>query len=74
MTVAGLRPGSARSVAVLGAGSWGTTFAKILADAAIAAGDERQIRVWGRRPEVVEQINTIHRNIQYLKDLSLIHI
>ncbi len=71
MTGEGRRPGSARSVAVLGAGSWGTTFAKILADAAIAAGDERQIRVWGRRPEVVEQINTNHRNIQYLKDIAL---
>ncbi|BAS09542.1 glycerol-3-Phosphate dehydrogenase [Arthrobacter sp. Hiyo4] len=35
----GSRQGSARSVAVLGAGSWGTTFAKILADAARAAGN-----------------------------------
>ena len=71
MTGGGVRPGSARSVAVLGAGSWGTTFAKILADAAIAAGDERRIRIWGRRSEVVEQINGIHRNIQYLKDIPL---
>ena len=71
MTLDRLRPGSARSVAVLGAGSWGTTFAKILADAAIAAGDERRIRIWGRRSEVVEQINAIHRNIQYLKDTAL---
>ena len=45
------------SVAVLGAGSWGTTFAKILADAATASGVERRIRLWGRRAEVVEQIN-----------------
>jgi glycerol-3-phosphate dehydrogenase (NAD(P)+) len=65
------RPGSARSVAVLGAGSWGTTFAKILADAASAAGVERSIRLWGRRSEVVEQINTTHRNVQYLKDTVL---
>jgi glycerol-3-phosphate dehydrogenase (NAD(P)+) len=71
MTGDGLRPGSARSVAVLGAGSWGTTFAKILADAATAAGDERRIRIWGRRSEVVDQINGIHRNIQYLKDIEL---
>ncbi|MCU1518640.1 MAG: glycerol-3-phosphate dehydrogenase [Pseudarthrobacter sp.] len=71
MTAEGRSTGSARSVAVLGAGSWGTTFAKILADAAAAAGDERQIRLWGRRAEVVEQINTIHRNIQYLKDIAL---
>ncbi|NYD76498.1 NAD(P)H-dependent glycerol-3-phosphate dehydrogenase [Arthrobacter cupressi] len=58
-------------VAVLGAGSWGTTFAKVLADAATAAGKERSIRIWGRRPEVVEQINTLHLNEQYLKDTPL---
>ncbi len=67
----GTRQGSARSVAVLGAGSWGTTFAKILADAARAAGEERSIRIWGRRSEVVEQINSSHRNVQYLKDTEL---
>lgn len=71
MTADGSRPGSARSVAVLGAGSWGTTFAKILADAAGAAGEQRSIRIWGRRSEVVEQINTSHRNVQYLKDTEL---
>ncbi|MEV7661199.1 NAD(P)H-dependent glycerol-3-phosphate dehydrogenase [Paenarthrobacter sp. NPDC089316] len=59
------------TVAVLGAGSWGTTFAKILADAASASGVERSIRIWGRRPEVVEQINSLHRNEQYLKDIDL---
>ncbi|WAH99652.1 NAD(P)H-dependent glycerol-3-phosphate dehydrogenase [Arthrobacter sp. MMS18-M83] len=58
-------------VAVLGAGSWGTTFAKVLADAAIATGTERSIRIWGRRDEVVAQINTEHRNAQYLKDIAL---
>ncbi|HEY8701889.1 MAG TPA: NAD(P)H-dependent glycerol-3-phosphate dehydrogenase [Arthrobacter sp.] len=71
MTADGRRLGSARSVAVLGAGSWGTTFAKILADAARASGDERSIRLWGRRSEVVEEINSIHRNFQYLKDTPL---
>ncbi|MHC6221355.1 NAD(P)H-dependent glycerol-3-phosphate dehydrogenase [Arthrobacter sp. MMS24-S77] len=58
-------------VAVLGAGSWGTTFAKVLADAAIASGTERSIRIWGRRDEVVAQINLEHRNTQYLKDIAL---
>ncbi len=58
-------------VAILGAGSWGTTFAKIVADAATASGVERSIRLWGRRPEVVEQINTLHRNEQYLKEVAL---
>jgi glycerol-3-phosphate dehydrogenase (NAD(P)+) len=58
-------------VAVLGAGSWGTTFAKILADAATASGVERSIRLWGRREEVVAEINGNHRNPQYLADIAL---
>ncbi|MDJ0351354.1 NAD(P)H-dependent glycerol-3-phosphate dehydrogenase [Pseudarthrobacter sp. PH31-O2] len=62
---------SASRVAVLGAGSWGTTFAKILADAAAASGVEREIRLWGRRSAVVEQINLKHRNEQYLKEIAL---
>ncbi|HEY1155611.1 MAG TPA: NAD(P)H-dependent glycerol-3-phosphate dehydrogenase [Arthrobacter sp.] len=65
------KPGAARTVAVLGAGSWGTTFAKILADAAIATGTQRAIKLWGRRAEVVEEINTSHRNSDYLKDVVL---
>lgn len=71
MTPGQVRTGSALSVAVLGAGSWGTTFAKILADAATASGADRRIRIWGRRPEVVEQINSLHRNPQYLADVEL---
>jgi glycerol-3-phosphate dehydrogenase (NAD(P)+) len=71
MTPEQTEAGSAMSVAVLGAGSWGTTFAKVLADAATASGVERKIRLWGRRREVVEQINTAHRNPQYLKDIAL---
>lgn len=65
------KPGAARTVAVLGAGSWGTTFAKILADAAIATGAERSIRLWGRRAEVVDEINASHRNSDYLKYIVL---
>ncbi|MBT2513037.1 NAD(P)H-dependent glycerol-3-phosphate dehydrogenase [Arthrobacter sp. ISL-30] len=62
---------SPSSVAVLGAGSWGTTFAKVLADAARASGVERSIRIWGRRSDVVDEINIRHRNDQYLKDIVL---
>ena len=71
MTFDQTRGPSATRVAVLGAGSWGTTFAKVLADAATASGIERDIRLWGRRDEVVEQINLKHRNEQYLKDIAL---
>ncbi|MCU1511723.1 MAG: glycerol-3-phosphate dehydrogenase [Arthrobacter sp.] len=62
---------SARTVAVLGAGSGGTTFAKVVADAATASGVERRIHLWGRRAEVVDQINTLHKNEQYLKEVVL---
>lgn len=54
-----------RRVAVLGAGSWGTTFAKVLADAG------REVVVWGRRPEVVASINDRHSNPDYLPGVEL---
>ncbi|MEN9608507.1 MAG: hypothetical protein RLZZ06_438 [Actinomycetota bacterium] len=52
-------------VAVMGAGSWGTTFAKILAD----AGNE--VIIWARREDVAEEINTQHRNGDYLPGIKL---
>ncbi|MDQ4502235.1 NAD(P)H-dependent glycerol-3-phosphate dehydrogenase [Sinomonas sp. ASV322] len=58
------------SVAIFGAGSWGTTFAKVLADAAESHGIERSIRVWGRNPETIADING-HRNGRYLGDIEL---
>ncbi|MDG4785520.1 NAD(P)-dependent glycerol-3-phosphate dehydrogenase [Micromonospora sp. WMMD1102] len=52
-------------VAVLGAGSWGTAFAKVLADAG------RDVRIWARRPEVVEAIRSTGSNPDYLPRLRL---
>ncbi len=52
-------------VAVMGAGSWGTTFAKILAD----AGND--VTIWARRDDVVDEINTQHRNGDYLPGIRL---
>ncbi|MEV4630155.1 NAD(P)H-dependent glycerol-3-phosphate dehydrogenase [Micromonospora sp. NPDC049523] len=52
-------------VAVLGAGSWGTAFAKILADAG------RDVTVWARRESVVEAIRTTGHNSEYLPGLRL---
>src|SRR3954467_13147565 len=43
-------------VGVFGAGSWGTTFAKVLAD----AGND--VTVWARREEGAAEINERHRN------------
>ncbi len=51
-------------VAVMGSGNWGTAFAVILAD----AGSE--VRMWARRPELVESINA-GRNAEYLPELEL---
>ena len=51
-------------VSVLGAGSWGTTVASLIADRAPTV-------VWSRRNETAAQINDEHRNEQYLPGLSL---
>ncbi|HHW50116.1 MAG TPA: NAD(P)-dependent glycerol-3-phosphate dehydrogenase [Pseudoclavibacter sp.] len=53
------------SLAVLGSGSWGTTFAKVLAH----AGSE--VQLWSRRPEVAYEINTFNRNTDYLPEVML---
>lgn len=57
--------GHVRRIAVLGAGSWGTTFAKVMADAG------REVRIWARRPEIADQINTAHSNPDYLPGIAL---
>jgi glycerol-3-phosphate dehydrogenase (NAD(P)+) len=52
-------------VAVLGAGSWGTAFAKIMADAG------RDVTILARRPAVAEAIRTGRHNPDYLPDVRL---
>ena len=52
-------------VAVMGTGSWGTTFAIVLADAGA------KVTMWGRRAEVCAQIDEQHRNLDYLGDVAL---
>jgi glycerol-3-phosphate dehydrogenase (NAD(P)+) len=52
-------------LAVIGAGSWGTTFAKVLAD----GGSE--VALWARRPELADEINSSHRNGDYLPGVNL---
>ena len=52
-------------VAVLGAGSWGTTFAAVIADAGT------DVVLWARREEVAREIRTAHTNRAYLGDLEL---
>jgi glycerol-3-phosphate dehydrogenase (NAD(P)+) len=51
--------------AVLGAGNWGTAFAKVLVD----AGND--VTLWARREELAEQINHEHTNRDYLPGIVL---
>ncbi|TDD95598.1 NAD(P)H-dependent glycerol-3-phosphate dehydrogenase [Jiangella asiatica] len=51
--------------AVFGAGSWGTAFALVLADAGA------DVVMWGRRPELCDTINSTHTNPDYLPDVAL---
>lgn len=50
---------------MLGAGSWGTTFAKVLAD----GGSD--VTVWARRPELAREISESKRNSDYLPGINL---
>ena len=50
---------------VMGAGSWGTTIAKVIAD----AGNE--VVLWSRREEVAIEINETKRNSDYLPGIDL---
>jgi len=52
-------------VAVLGAGSWGTTFAKVLSD----AGSE--VMLWARRADAAGEIQNTKRNQHYLPGILL---
>ncbi|MET1033918.1 MAG: NAD(P)H-dependent glycerol-3-phosphate dehydrogenase [Arthrobacter sp.] len=56
-------------IAVMGAGSWGTTFAKVLADSGADAGTA--VQLWARRREAADEINRLHRNERYLGDTPL---
>ncbi|WP_370248785.1 NAD(P)H-dependent glycerol-3-phosphate dehydrogenase [Nocardioides sp.] len=56
---------SAGKVAVLGAGSWGTAFSIVLAD----AGND--VALWARREEVAATINAERANVDYLPGIQL---
>ncbi|GAA5027906.1 NAD(P)H-dependent glycerol-3-phosphate dehydrogenase [Microbacterium fluvii] len=52
-------------VAVIGAGSWGTTFGKVLADGGA------HVTMWARRPETALEIHEAKRNSEYLPGVNL---
>ncbi|HWL03067.1 MAG TPA: NAD(P)H-dependent glycerol-3-phosphate dehydrogenase [Microbacteriaceae bacterium] len=54
-----------RRVAVIGGGSWGTTFGKVLVDGGAA------VTIWARRASLAREIDVGHRNAKYLKGIAL---
>lgn len=54
-----------KKVAVIGAGSWGTSLSFVLAN------NGYDVFLWSRNPHVVSQINTTHVNEKYLPDFRL---
>jgi glycerol-3-phosphate dehydrogenase (NAD(P)+) len=55
------------TLAVLGSGSWGTAFAKILAD----SSPDNSVVIYARRESIVDSINADHRNPDYFPDIEL---
>jgi glycerol-3-phosphate dehydrogenase (NAD(P)+) len=53
------------TVAVMGAGSWGTAFSLVLADAG------NNVRLWARRTELCASINSVRENPDYLPGIVL---
>jgi glycerol-3-phosphate dehydrogenase (NAD(P)+) len=53
-------------LAFIGAGSWGTATAALVANK-----NEYETVLWARRPELAETINLYHENPEYLPDLPL---
>lgn len=53
------------AVGVVGAGSWGTTLANLLAKKG------HRVRLWALEPEVAAAINTRHQNLRYLEGIEL---
>jgi glycerol-3-phosphate dehydrogenase (NAD(P)+) len=56
------------SIAVMGAGAWGTALAKVIVD---AGGPETEVRLWARRSDIAEQINSTRYNPDYLPGTKL---
>lgn len=54
-----------QNIAVIGAGSWGTALASVL------ASKNFNVKLWARRPELANEINNQKTNMHYLPDVKL---
>ena len=52
-------------IAVLGAGSWGTTLAALLID------NSHEVTLWSHKPEQADEMNARRRNLKLLPDIPL---
>jgi len=52
-------------ISIIGAGSWGSALAILLADHGLP------ITLWGHNAKVVEEINTLHTNSAYIPDIAV---
>jgi len=52
-------------ITILGAGSWGTALAIVLAD------NGHHVKLWGHRPELIKEINATKKNEKYLPGVEL---
>ena len=54
-----------KKITIIGAGSWGTALAKLLADKG------EKVSVWGHRPELIADVNRLRENSLYLPGVKL---